>query len=178
MRIIRGKLKSRRFSIPKGFPSRPTTDFAKEGFFNMLENRLDLHELEILDLCAGTGNITFEFASREAGRITAVDRNFNCIRFIHRQAEAFGIGDVIQTVKSDVLAFLKKTDRKYDLIFSDPPYDVSFHEELIALVFERELLNEDGSLIVEHGSRTDLSGITHFESSRIYGNVHFSFFKK
>ena len=178
MRIISGFLKARRFSIPKSFPSRPTTDFAKEGLFNVLEHQMSLDELEILDLCAGTGNISFEFISREAGNVTAVDVNSNCLRYIRKNAEEFKISEQLETIKSDILYYLKRTDRKFDLIFADPPYDYKSHAEIAQIVFERELLKEDGLLIIEHGRHTKMENDPHFELVRQYGNVYFSFFRK
>ncbi|MGV3631536.1 MAG: RsmD family RNA methyltransferase [Bacteroidota bacterium] len=177
MRIIRGNLKSRRFSTPKNFPSRPTTDFAKEGLFNILEHQFSLQDLEILDLCAGTGNISFEFASREAGRITSVDTNYNCVRFIQNMVKEHALEKEIQVIKSDVRDFLRKTDKQFDLIFADPPYDVNFHAEIVKLIFENKRLAEDGICIIEHGRQTDLSQLPNFTEKRNFGNVHFSFFK-
>lgn len=178
MRIISGNLKSRRFSAPKNFPSRPTTDFAKEGLFNVLENNYSLDDLEILDLCAGTGNISFEFASREAGRITAVDTNYNCVRFIQQLIQELELKDVMTAQKSDVRDFLRKATKTYDLIFADPPYAVEFHAEIAQLVFEKNLLNEGGLLIIEHGRHTELSDFPSFLYKRSYGNVYFSFFSR
>jgi 16S rRNA (guanine966-N2)-methyltransferase len=177
VRIIGGNLKARRFSVPKNFPSRPTTDFAKEGLFNVLEHQLELFDLNILDLCAGTGNISFEFLSRGAGKVTAVDHHFNCIRFIRKNAEELGITDDLRVFKADILPYLERTDQTYDLIFADPPYDANFHKDIAELVFKRNLLNEDGKLIIEHGKKTDLSTLTQFEFTRTYGNVIFSFFQ-
>lgn len=177
MRIIRGILKSRRFSAPKNFPSRPTTDFAKEGLFNILENRLTLSDLSILDLCAGTGNISFEFASREAGKIIAVDTNFNCVRFIQKTVQEVGLEDVIQVLKSDVRDYLRRCTQQFDLIFIDPPYDVGFHEELILLINEKNLLKPGAICIIEHGRQTNLSAVANYVETRTFGNVHFSFFK-
>ncbi len=177
MRIISGKLKARRFSVPKNFPSRPTTDFAKEGLFNILENQIDLYDLNILDLCVGTGNISFELLSREAGQVTAVDINLNCLRFVRKNAEDMKIDNEIRTVKMDILHFLKLTEETYDLIFADPPYAYKHHAEIAILVFERALLNENGLLVIEHGKDVDLSTITQFVFSRNYGGVHFSFFR-
>jgi 16S rRNA (guanine(966)-N(2))-methyltransferase RsmD len=177
VRIISGFLKARRFSIPKSFPSRPTTDFAKEGLFNVLEHQMSLFDLEILDLCAGTGNISFEFISREAGKVTAVDSNSNCLRYILKNAIDFKINEEIETIKSDILAFLKRTDRTFDLIFADPPYEYQFHAEIAQIVFERKLLNENGLLIIEHGRHTKLTELPNFELVRTYGNVYFSFFR-
>lgn len=177
MRIISGKLRARRFSVPKNFPSRPTTDFAKEGLFNILEHQIDLFDLNILDLCAGTGNISFELLSRESGAVTAVDINLNCLRFIRKNAEEMKISDDIRTVRMDILHFLKLTEESYDLIFSDPPYAYKQHADIAQIVFDRELLNEGGLLVIEHGKDVDLSGITQFDFFRNYGGVHFSFFR-
>lgn len=178
MRIISGKLKARRFSMPKNFPSRPTTDFAKEGLFNVLENNIDLYDLNILDLCAGTGNISFEFLSREAGTVTAVDIHLNSLRFVRKNAEEMKVEQDIRTVRMDILHFLKLTEEQYDIIFADPPYAYGKYEDLINLVFNRELLTENGILIVEHGKETKLDHITQFDFIRTYGNVNFSFFSK
>lgn len=176
MRIIRGILKTKKITVPKNFPSRPTTDFAKEGLFNMLENRFDLIDLKLLDLCAGTGNISFEWLSREAGEAVAVDSSFNVTRHIRSLARAFEMENFIQVVHSDVVRYLGKNDGKFDLIFADPPYEATFHEDIARLVFERNLLNENGLLIIEHGKRTDLSHLPNYESGRGYGNIIFSFF--
>lgn len=177
MRIISGFLKARRFSIPKSFPSRPTTDFAKEGLFNVLEHQMSLYDLDILDLCAGTGNISFEFLSREAGNVIAVDSNSNCLRYIQKNAIEFGIDEQLETYKSDILAYLNRTDHTFDLIFADPPYEYKFHAEIARIVFERNLLNPDGLLIIEHGRHTKLQDLPHFDLVRTYGNVYFSFFR-
>ncbi|MBC9812644.1 16S rRNA (guanine(966)-N(2))-methyltransferase RsmD [Crocinitomicaceae bacterium CZZ-1] len=178
MRIIRGILKTKKITVPKNFPSRPTTDFAKEGLFNMLENRFDFIDLKLLDLCAGTGNISFEWLSREAGKAVAVDSNFNVVRHIRSLTKSFEMESFIQIVQSDVVKYLEKTTEKFDLIFADPPYEAKFHADIVRLVYERDLLNENGLLIIEHGKRTDLSELPHFELSRGYGNVIFSLFSK
>lgn len=177
MRIIRGKFKTRKYKIPKNFPSRPTTDFAKEGLFNILENQRYLEDLDILDLCSGTGNISIEFLSREAGVVTAVDQNYNCIRHLSKVSRELGCNEDITIIKSEIIKFLKRCEQKFDIIFADPPYAFKDYEEMIDLVFERELLKENGILIVEHGKETDLSHKTHFDFIRTYGNVCFSFFK-
>lgn len=177
MRIIRGKFKTRRYKIPKNFPSRPTTDFAKEGLFNILENQFFLQDLNILDLCSGTGNISVEFLSREAGTVTSVDQNYNCIKHLKDVTRELGCQEDIRIVKSEVIKFLEKVDDTYDLIFADPPYAFKDYDKIIELVFERELLDENGILIIEHGKETDLSDKTHFDFIRTYGNVCFSFFE-
>jgi len=176
VRIIRGIYKARRFAPPKNFPSRPTTDYAKEGLFNVLEHRLDLVDLEILDLCAGTGNISLEFLSREAGNVTAVDRHPLCIRFIYKISKELGTGSEFQIAQNEVVQFVEKTKSTYDLIFADPPYDATIHHELTLKVIERNLLKEGGLLIIEHGRQTDLSALPHFQNVRNFGNVYFSFF--
>lgn len=176
MRIIRGKLKSRRFSPPKKFPSRPTTDFAKEGLFNILDNAYYLEDLEILDLCAGTGNITFEFASREAGKITSVDTNYNCVAFIQKMVSDNNLQDDVKVVKADIRDYIRKCQVKYDLIFADPPFDSAYYPEVVKLIFEHKLLKKDGVCIIEHGRQTHLSAFPQFEFVRNFGNVYFSFF--
>jgi 16S rRNA (guanine966-N2)-methyltransferase len=176
LRIIRGILKSRRFSTPKKFPSRPTTDYAKEGIFNILENRYTLQNLEILDLCAGTGNISLEFASREAGNITSVDTNYNCVKFIEDLINEHDLKKVMQVYKSDVRDFLRKTEKQFDIIFADPPYDMSFHPEILSIINDKKMLKENGICIIEHGRQTDLSKFENFVETRKFGNVHFSFF--
>ena len=178
MRIIRGRFKTRRYSVPKRFPSRPTTDFAKEGLFNVIENQMILENLKILDLCAGTGNISFEFLSREAGTVVAVDKNFHCYKHINKMSYEFDCSDEIRVIKSDILKFLDQNVDSYDIIFADPPYAYEHHKSIAEKVFERNLLAQDGLLIIEHGKETSLESLPHFLFSRKYGNVHFSFFQK
>ncbi len=177
MRIIRGKYKTRRYKIPKNFPSRPTTDFAKEGLFNILENQMYLEDLSILDLCFGTGNISVEFLSRDAGTVIAVDQNFNCIKHLGKVVKELGCEKEITIVKSDIVKFLERCNSTFDIIFADPPYSYPEYDKVIETVFTRNLLNENGILIIEHGKETDLSDKTHFDFLRKYGNVWFSFFK-
>ena len=117
MRIIGGKLKGRRFNVSKKFPSRPTTDYAKEGLFNLLSNQLNFSDLKILDLCSGTGNIAFEFISRGVSNVTCVDINQNCLTFINENAKSLDIKDQITIFRSDIYSFLKKHDLDYNLIF-------------------------------------------------------------
>lgn len=177
MRIIKGKLKSRRFDAPKSFPSRPTTDFAKEGLFNILNNRIDLDGIEVLDLCAGTGNISLEFASQGAKSVLSVDQNYNCVKFIRDTAKKFEVDDIVSVVKSDVVKYAGQCLLKFDLIFSDPPFADKFHEDLVNTILSRQLLKPDGWLIIEHGRQTNLESHPNFVEMRKFGNVHFSFFK-
>lgn len=177
MRIIRGRFKTRKYPVPKQFPSRPTTDFAKEGLFNVLEHQFTLFDLSILDLCAGTGSISFEFLSREAGFVTSVDKHHRCVGHLKSMARTFECQDEIEILRSDILKFLEKTEEQYDIIFADPPYAYKEHRKIAEIVFERELLHPGGMLIIEHGKETSLEDITQFDFLRTYGGVHFSFFQ-
>ena len=177
MRIISGKYKGKRLIAPKKLPVRPTTDMAKEALFNILNNRFYFDELKVLDLFSGTGNISFEFASRGTEKITAVDGHQGCVRYISKTAQELDF--TIKTVKSDVYKFLKNTPEKFDLVFADPPYDFDTEQflNIASLVFERELLLEDGVLIIEHSDQTDLSQHPQFSEERKYGGNIFSFFE-
>jgi 16S rRNA (guanine(966)-N(2))-methyltransferase RsmD len=177
MRIISGKYKGKRLIAPKNLPVRPTTDFAKEALFNILNNQVHFETLSMLDLFAGTGNISFEFASRGTTNITAVDSHFGCVRYINKIKEELQFS--ITTFKSDVYKFLERQQTPFDLVFADPPY--SFSEEaflkIADLVFANSLLNPDGILIIEHAKHTDLSKSKYYIESRRYGGSVFSFFK-
>lgn len=178
MRIISGTHKGKRIQAPKKLPVRPTTDMAKEALFNILNNRYYLENLSVLDLYAGTGNISYEFASRGAEAITAVDAAFDCVKFIRKTATELEFP--IAATKSPVRKFLEQTGMTFDIIFADPPYDMSEEEfsEIPELVFKRELLKENGSLVIEHGKHTDLSELPNFTEQRKYGSSVFSFFGK
>ncbi len=177
MRIISGKHKGKRLTAPSKLPVRPTTDMAKEALFNILNNRFYFSELRVLDLFAGTGNISFEFGSRGSEDITAVDAYFGCVKYIDKTARELDMS--IQAVKSDVFSYLEKVKTKSDLIFADPPYDFSEEqfEKIITLVFENELLEADGVLIIEHSKHTDLSDNSYLRDARKYGGSVFSFFE-
>ncbi|MFI5149197.1 MAG: 16S rRNA (guanine(966)-N(2))-methyltransferase RsmD [Bacteroidia bacterium] len=177
IRIISGTHRGRKASAPKSLPVRPTTDFAKESLFNILANHLDFEGIKALDLFSGTGNISLELASRGAASVVAVDNNPKCCSFTKDTALEWGLQDIIRTVKSNAFAFLKGMGGQYDLIFADPPYDMSNTADVPALVFEHKLLAPDGILVVEHGKETDLSLVPHFVSKRTYGNVNFSLFQ-
>jgi 16S rRNA (guanine966-N2)-methyltransferase len=177
MRIISGKYKGRRITAPKKLPIRPTTDMAKESLFNILNNLYYFDDISVLDLFSGSGNISYEFASRGTERITSVDANFGCIKFINETAEDFEMS--IQTIKSDVFKFLEKATSKSTIIFADPPYDypVEKFAKIPELVFQNTLLEDDGVLIVEHSKHTDLSRLAHYTHSKSYGGNMFSFFE-
>ncbi|KAA3622267.1 MAG: methyltransferase domain-containing protein [Flavobacterium sp.] len=177
MRIVAGKFKGKRIIAPKKLPVRPTTDFGKEALFNILNNRYDFCEIRVLDLFAGTGNISYEFASRGTEDIVSVDTHYGCVRFIQRTAEELEIE--IKTVKSDVFKYLDVSQLPYDIIFADPPYnfELSELETLITKCFENDLLKEGGSLIIEHSKHINLEEQAHFSEFRKYGGSVFSFFQ-
>jgi 16S rRNA (guanine966-N2)-methyltransferase len=177
MRIISGKYKGRRIFPPKNLPVRPTTDMSKEALFNVLNNHFSFEGLKILDLFSGTGNISFEFASRGSTPITAVDADFGCVKFIKQVASEYDFN--IAATKSDVFSFLEKNKTSYDIIFADPPYalDQATFEKIVLLVFERELLQEEGMMVIEHSKYTKLDHMTNFSFKKSYGGSIFSFFE-
>jgi len=175
MRIIGGKLKGIRLNPPKNLPVRPTTDMAKEALFNILQNQLEIENIKVLDLFSGTGNISLEFASRAALEITSVDLNFGCYNYLKKTSEELQLHQ-IKAIKSDVFKFLNQTSQKFDLIFADPPYDLHRIPEIAPLIFEKNILNENGLLIIEHQSMQDLSNHPNFKEKRKYGYSGFSFF--
>lgn len=177
MRIISGIHKGRRLVAPKKLPVRPTTDMAKESLFNILRNRYQFSPLKVLDLFSGTGNVSYEFASRGVQDITAVDAHAGCIHFINETATKLEMP--ITTYKSDVYSFLGRESNSYDIIFADPPYDFddSQFTAIIDSVFDNNLLNEEGTLIIEHSKHTDLQNIRNFIETRKYGGCSFSFFQ-
>lgn len=177
MRIISGIYKGKRLQAPKNLPVRPTTDMAKESLFNILNNLYYFHELKVLDLFSGTGNISFEFASRGTKNITAVDGHYGCVKWINTTSKQ--LDAPIQAIKSDVYKYLGKTQQRFDIIFADPPYDFEKEkfEEIINLVFEKELLEENGLLVVEHSKYTQLDDHDKLSYQKKYGGNMFSFFE-
>lgn len=177
MRIVSGNLKGIRFKAPKGFPSRPTTDFAKEALFNILANNYFFDEIAVLDLFSGTGSISYEFASRGVKQVTAIDKNYKCVSFIQKKIKELKL-EHLRVLKSDAIQFLNKNEETFDLIFADPPFSLAIHEEIVNLIFEKDLLIEEGVLIIEHGRETNLKSIPQYIETKNYGGVQFSFFKK
>lgn len=176
MRIIRGRYQRRQITAPSSLPVRPTTDMAKESLFNILENHIDFEDIIALDLFAGTGNISYELVSRGCPRVTAVDENNNCVKFMRDTASRLEMEELL-VVRSDVFRFIPMQRIKYDLIFADPPYDSQHYDLLVKLVFENELLNEGGLFVVEHNKFLDFKDHPRFFEQRRYGKVNFSFFK-
>lgn len=175
MRIIGGKHKGKTILAPKGLPVRPTTDFAKESLFNILNNSLDFEEIKLLELFAGTGNIGYEFSSRGCKSVTSVDLNFQCIRFIKKTNQELGFNNKV--IRSDTFRFIKSNKEKYSLIFADPPYSLDKIQDIPSSIFSQNLLEDDGILIIEHDKHTDFSQYKYFKNVRQYGRVMFSFFK-
>lgn len=159
MRIISGTNRGKRIIAPKKLPVRPTTDMAKEALFNIIGNQYYFNEISFVDLFAGTGNISYEFASRGTEQIVSVDADFGCVKFINQIAKELDFN--ISTIKSDVFSYLQKASFKSDIIFADPPYDMSLEDfsKIPELVFKNDLLLENGVLIIEHSKYTDLSGL-------------------
>jgi 16S rRNA (guanine(966)-N(2))-methyltransferase RsmD len=177
MRIISGKYKARRINPPKNLPVRPTTDMSKESLFNILNNYFNFNELSVLDLFSGTGNISYEFASRGSSPIVCVDGNANCVNFIKKTTKEFDFD--ITSIHNDVFKFLEKHTGCYDLIFADPPYDMAQKdfEFLVLQIFEKQLLQPEGMLIVEHSKHTPIDHLPHFSFDKKYGASVFSFFE-
>lgn len=177
MRIISGKYKGRRLQVPKKLPVRPTTDRAKEALFNILNHKVYWEELKVMDLFAGTGNLSFEFASRGAHTLVAVDCFAGCTRYIAKVAQELQLPITART--ANVFTYLPRVREKYDIIFADPPYDLAPEQfsKIVALVFEKELLEEEGLLIVEHPTQIDFSHHSHYTEQRKYGRSVFSFFE-
>ncbi|MDP3352612.1 MAG: 16S rRNA (guanine(966)-N(2))-methyltransferase RsmD [Flavobacteriaceae bacterium] len=176
MRIISGKYKGRRITAPNNLPIRPTTDMAKESLFNILNNQFHFSSLQVLDLCAGMGNISYEFGSRGAKQIISVDENAGCTNFIKKISDELDFP--ITVIKSDIFKYLEKASQQFDIIFADPPYafEQSQFDQIVNLVFQKKLLNEDGVLIIEHSKNTNFSNYPNYSSTRKYGGSHFSFF--
>ncbi|MDR0754000.1 MAG: RsmD family RNA methyltransferase [Prevotellaceae bacterium] len=176
MRIISGSHKGRNIEPPRNFHARPTTDFAKENLFNILNNIVDISELKVLDLFAGTGSISFEFASRGAKQIDAVELNGVHHTFIKQTACKFGF-EQIRTIKTNALKFISFCSATYDIIFADPPYNMPEIDKIPNTVFDHNLLKENGLLIVEHSDKYDFGNHSRFYDNRHYGSVNFTFFK-
>lgn len=175
MRIISGNHKGKQIVTPQNLPVRPTTDLAKESLFNILNNFFHFDTIQVMDLFAGTGNITYEFAARGALTVIAVDNNPLCINFIKKTIEKLNF-DSVHVVKADVPTFLNSCKQKFNIIFADPPYDSEFYPILPELVFNNNLLLEDGFLIIEHSSFISYNEHPKFYQLRKYGKVHFSIF--
>lgn len=177
MRIIAGVYKNRRINFTK-LKIRPTTDFAKESLFNVLNNYYNFNEMAVLDLFAGSGNISYEFISRGCKKVIAIESNRNCVNLIRKIKKELNMLN-LEVQLSNVYTYLKKNTMKYDIIFADPPYDSTKedYQNIINLVFERNLLMSSGTLILEHSKNINFANNTLFYEQRKYGKVNFTLLK-
>ena len=176
MRIISGIYGGRRLSPPKNITARPTTDFAKESLFNLLNNRMDFEGIDMLDLFAGTGGIGIECVSRGAREVTAVEIAHVQQNWIISCCKQLGIRN-LSVIRGDVFKFLSACRTKYDLIFADPPYALEQLPTLPDVILGQDILKEDGWLVIEHGKDTNFTSHPRHVETRTYGSVHFSFFQ-
>ena len=176
MRIIGGELGRRRINPPASMPhTRPTTDVAKEGLFNVIENNLVIEELKTLDLFGGTGSISYEMASRGAKDLTIVEKDEKMFAFIKKTSEDLKLEN-FKVIKTDVFRFINQCTEKYDFIFAGPPYALSNIDELPKLIFEKNLLNTKGWFVLEHTPRNDYKSFPYYTAERNYGTTVFSIF--
>jgi 16S rRNA (guanine(966)-N(2))-methyltransferase RsmD len=178
MRIVGGIHSGRFFSPPAKIPARPTTEVAKEGLFNTLNNIIDFEGISTLDLFGGTGSISYELASRGAARLTLVERDLTTINFIKKTVSELNIKDELTIIRGDVFKFIKQCTDKFDFIFAGPPYALENIDEIPVLVFEKELLLPSGIFVLEHTPRNDYQAHPRFMRMKNYGTTVFSIFKQ
>ena len=178
MRIIRGKYGRRRFDVPTNITARPTTDFARENIFNVIENLVDFdEEPTALDLFAGTGAITFEFLSRGCSSVTSVEKAATQANFIKKVADQLNVTNHT-LLRTDALRFIEAASGSYDIVFADPPYDLPGFEKIPEAVLSSKLLHPGSLFIIEHSKKHDFSSLPGFQQHRAYGSVNFSIFRK
>jgi len=176
MRIIGGEYGGRRFNPPTKMPyTRPTTDIAKEGLFNILQHSLDIEELKTLDLFGGTGNISYELASRGARELTIVEKDVTMFEFIKKTSKELKIEN-LKVVKMDVFRFIEQCPEKFDFIFAGPPYALTTIDDLPKLIFEKQLLNPKAWFVLEHTPRNSYKNFPFYKNERNYGTTVFSIF--
>jgi 16S rRNA (guanine966-N2)-methyltransferase len=175
LRIIGGIHKGKRIQVSKSFKARPTTDFAKENIFNVIENHFSISEIEVLDLFAGTGSISYEFCSREAIKVDAVEMNSRSVHQIKNFSDELSFSQ-LQVHRADVFRFLPKLNKQFDIIFADPPFQLKTLTQIPQLVIENKLLREGGWLILEHGENHSFNQVNGYKKVKRYGSVHFSIF--
>lgn len=176
MRIIRGKYGRRRFSVPTNITARPTTDFARENIFNVIENMVDIEGLKCLDLFAGTGAVSFELLSRGALSVTSVEKSATQARFIEKVKQELGDRN-LHLLRMDALRFIRESSTAFDFVFADPPYDLDGFGEIPQMVLESKLLHPGSIFIIEHSKNYDFSTLAGFSDHRVYGSVNFSIFE-
>lgn len=177
MRIIGGRLRGKCIDPPKSYKARPTTDFAKEGLFNVIGSEYEFEDLSVLDLFSGTGSIGLEFISRGAALVDTVEMNPENAAFVRRTASGMGVSN-LNVVHCNVFDFLEICTRKYDIIFADPPYALEGLDTLPDKVLVRDILHPDCYFILEHPAGYSFKSHPAFVKERKYGNVHFTFFRK
>lgn len=178
MRIISGEFKGRRFTPPaKHWPTRPTTDVAKEGLFNILQNKIDFEEAKMLDLFGGTGSHCYEFISRGCENATYVDQFYPAVQFVQKIAFELKIDNKIKIVKSDVFKFIDFTNDKFTYIFAGPPYPLKNLDAIPDVIFNKGLLAENGIFVLEHNPDHNFKNHKNYVEERNYGTTIFSFFK-
>ncbi|OSZ81856.1 hypothetical protein CAP35_00885 [Chitinophagaceae bacterium IBVUCB1] len=178
MRIVGGEFSGRRFSPPTNTPARPTTDVAKEGLFNILENLIDIEGIKTCDLFGGTGSISYELASRGAADLTLIERDLGNIDFIKKTATALGIMDRLHIIRGDVFKFMKQSIDQYDFIFAGPPYALQNIDDIPMLVFDKKMLAPNGIFVHEHTPRNDYQKHPNFMRMKNYGTTVFTFFNQ
>lgn len=176
MRIITGQYKGRHFDIPRSFKARPTTDFAKENLFNVLNGYIDFDGISALDLFSGTGSISLELVSRGCGRVISVEMDRDHHTFISQCLKKLGT-DVCTPIRGDVFRFIKSCRQQFDFIFADPPYALRELPQIPDLIFQKDILAPDGIFVFEHGKDNDFSSHPHFVEHRSYGSVNFTIFR-
>lgn len=176
MRIITGQYKGRHFDIPRTFKARPTTDFAKENIFNVVNGYIDLEDTFALDLFSGTGSITLELLSRGCKEVVSVEKDRDHAKFIQQCIDKIKAGNNL-LIRGDVFRFLKSCNRKFDFIFADPPYALPDLSDIPDLVFASDILAEGGLFVFEHGKQNDFSAHPRFVEHRSYGSVNFTLFR-
>ena len=175
MRIISGIFRGKRIHPPGNFRARPTTDFAKENLFNILIHQYDLEEMDVLDLFSGTGSISYEFASRGARSVVAIELAPAHFRFIQDTVRSMKM-DQVTVIRADAFRYLKKPIQSFDIIFADPPYDHPGLDELPDLVLNTNILSKQGLFILEHPGKYSFSAHPRFQQLRKYGGVNFTIF--
>lgn len=176
MRIIRGKYGRRRFDVPGNISARPTTDFARENLFNVLENMIDFDGISAIDLFAGTGAISLEMVSRGATKVTAVEKAPTQFRFIEKLKQQLNCAE-LQIVKGDALKYIQSVQAPVNLIFADPPYDMDGFDEIPGIILGSKAVGSGTIVVVEHGKTRDFSSMPGFLEKRVYGSVNFSIFR-
>lgn len=178
MRIIGGTFKGRKFYPPaKNWPTRPTTDYAKEGLFNIINNNFYFDELKVLDLFGGTGNHSYEFISRGCTDVTYVDKFYGCVKFVTEISKKLDIEDKLKIVKADVFKFMEYNTQQFDYIFAGPPYPLPNIDEIPDLIFKYDMVKPEGWFVMEHNQNHSYEKHPNFSQVRNYGKTYFSFFE-